>query len=212
MRATVLSAVLAACLAVPAQAQTGTAPAYPAPGTAPAYPGPSGFAPAYPPAPGAAPSYPPPGTPVPSYVPPTTTPPPGASAYSGARPGNEVGTGMSLPMGSSASNINGQDTRSQIAPNLPSPDVGPNASPVVYLRAAQAALTAGRTGEAQQALEQAQTRLLDRSVAYGETGSPSANPAVHQITQALQALGAGDPARCMQLIQLAIPQAQAMGQ
>ena len=85
---------------------------------------------------------------------------------------------MSMPMGSSASNIDAQDTRSQIAPNLPSPQLGPNASPVDYLRAAQSALAAGQTGEAQQALEEAQTRLLDRSVAYGQTNNPSDNPAV----------------------------------
>ena len=105
-----------------------------------------------------------------------------------------------------------QDTRSQIAPNLPSPQVGPNASPVDYLRAAQGALSAGQTGEAQQALEEAQTRLLDRSVPYGQTNNPSDNPAVAQITQALHALAAGDRGQCMQLIQSAIPAAQAMAE
>jgi hypothetical protein len=155
---------------------------------------------------------PPPGAPVPSYVPPSTTPPPGASPVTGARPGNEIGTGMSLPMGNSASNIDAQDTRSQIAPNLPSPQLGPNATPVDYMRAAQSALSAGQTGAAQEALEEAQTRLLDRSVAYGQTNNPSDNPAVAQITQALHALAAGDRGQCMQLIQSAIPAAQAMAQ
>ena len=114
MRSTLLSAVLVTGLITPALAQTGMPPA---PGTAPAYP-PLGTAPA----------YPPPGAPVPSYVPPTTTPPPGADSATGARPGNDVGTGMSLPMGTHASNIDGQDTRSEIAPNLPSPQLGPNAA------------------------------------------------------------------------------------
>jgi len=50
------------------------------------------------------PTYPPPGTPVPSYVPPSSTPPAGANYSTGARPGNEIGTGMSLPIGNSASN------------------------------------------------------------------------------------------------------------
>jgi hypothetical protein len=187
MRSTLLTAVLLASLITPAVAQTGMPPAL-----------------------GAAP--PPPGAPVPTYVQPTTTPPAGASYATGARPGNDIGTGMSLPMGTSASNINGQDTRSEIAPNLPSPQVGPNASPVDYLRAAQSALSAGQTGEAQQALEEAQTRLLDRSVPYGQTNNPSDNPAVAQITQALSALAAGDRGQCMQLIQSAIPAAQAMAQ
>jgi len=191
-----------------ALAQTGPAPAYP--------PAPAAPPPAYPPAPNALPpaalppAAPPPGAPIPSYVPPTTAVPPGANPETGARPGNEIGTGMSMPMGTNASNINQQDTRSQIAPNLPSPDLGPNASPVDYLRAAQNALAAGRTGEAQQALEQAETRLLDRSVPYGQTNAPSANPAISRITQALQALAAGDRAQCMQFIQAAIPEAQAM--
>ena len=86
--------------------------------------------------------------------------PPGTNPVTGARPGNDVGTGMSMPMGTRASNIDGSDTRSTIAPNLPSPSLGPDASPVDFLRAAQASLQAGRTGEAQQSLEMAQTRLL----------------------------------------------------
>ena len=110
-----------------------------------------------------------------------------------------------MPMGTRASNIDASDTRSMIAPNLPSPPVGPNANAVDYLRAAQSALQAGRTGEAQQSLEMAQTRLLDRSVPMGQTNNPSDNPAVTQISQALKALAAGDRAQTMQLIQSAIP-------
>ena len=110
-----------------------------------------------------------------------------------------------MPMGTRASNIDASDTRSMIAPNLPSPPVGPNASAVDYLRAAQTSLQAGRTGEAQQSLEMAQTRLLDRSVPMGQTNNPSDNPAVTQMSQALEGTGAGDRAQTMQLIQSAIP-------
>jgi hypothetical protein len=148
-----------------------------------------------------------PGTP-----PPGGRVPPGANPATGARPGNVIGTGMSLPMGTSASNIDQHDTRSLIAPNLPSPELGPNATPVDYLRAAQSALSAGQTGVAQQALEEAQTRLLDRSVEYGQTNNPSDNPAVRQIAMALHALSAGDTGQCVQFIQSAIPAAQAMAQ
>ena len=183
MRSTLFSVALAASLIPPALAQTSTGPAYPPPAGA-----------------------------VPSDVPPTAMAPAGADQATGARPGNVIGTGMSLPVGNSASNIDRNDTRSEIAPNLPSPDLGPNAMPVDYLRAAQSALSAGQTGVAQQALEEAQTRLLDRSVSYGQTNSPSDNPAVAQISQALHALAAGDTAQCMQLIQAAIPAAQAMAQ
>lgn len=136
--------------------------------------------------------------------------PPGANPATGARPGNDIGTGMSLPMGTRASNIDQSDTRSMIAPNLPTPPLGPDASAADYLRAAQNSLQAGRTGEAQQALEMAQTRLLDRSVPMGQTNNPSDNPAVTQISQALKALAAHDRMQTMQLIQSALPAATAM--
>jgi hypothetical protein len=138
--------------------------------------------------------------------------PPGTNPETGARPGNVVGTGMSLPMGTNASNIDQSDTRSQIAPNLPSPALGPEASPADYLRAAQQSLQAGRTGEAQQSLEMAETRLLDRSVPMGQGSVPDQNPVIGQINQALQALAAHDRARTMQLIQAAIPGAMASAQ
>ncbi len=138
--------------------------------------------------------------------------PPGANPATGARPGNDIGTGMSLPMSTHASNIDAADTRSRIAPNLPSPPIGPNAGPADYLRAAQSSLQAGRTGEAQQSLEMAQTRLLDRSVPMGQTNNPTDNPAVTQISQALKALAAGDRAGAMQSIQAAIPAAMASAQ
>lgn len=134
--------------------------------------------------------------------------PPGASTETGARPGNDVGTGMSLPTGSNASNLTPQGSASTIAPNLPPPPLADNAPVGDYLRAAQGALAAGRTGEAQQALEMAQTRMLDRSVPYGQTNNPSDNPAVGQISQALQALAAGDRAQCMALIQTALTTAR----
>jgi|HubBroStandDraft_1064217.scaffolds.fasta_scaffold496252_2 hypothetical protein len=138
--------------------------------------------------------------------------PPGANPVTGARPGNDIGTGMSMPMGTTASNINPTDTRSEIAPNLPSPAIGDNASAQDYLAAARNSLAAGRTGEAQQSLEMAETRLLDRSTPLFQTNTPSANPVVSQISQALQALAAGDRSRCMSLIEAAIPNARAAEQ
>jgi len=135
--------------------------------------------------------------------------PPGANPATGARPGNEIGTGMSMPLGTNASNIDANNTRSTIAPNLPSPPIGANANAVDYLRAAQRALQAGRTGEAQQSLEMAQTRLLDRSVPQEQTSNPSDNPAVTQVSQALKALAAHDRMQAMQLIDSAIPAAMA---
>ncbi len=41
--------------------------------------------------------------------------PPGANPQTGARPGNEIGTGQSLPRSNNAGNIGPQDTQSSIA-------------------------------------------------------------------------------------------------
>src|SRR5579862_2271701 len=97
--------------------------------------------------------------------------PPGTNPQTGARPGNDIGTGESLRLSNRAGNIGPQDTRSEIAPNLPSPSVGQDSPPAAYLRAARTALLQGRTGEAQQALEMAETRALDRSVPLFQTGT-----------------------------------------
>ncbi len=121
----------------------------------------------------------------------------------GARPGNDIGTGQSLPMSNSASNISPADARG-IAPNLPAPPVPEGSPPRVYLQAARQALVAGRTGEAQEALERAETRALDRSVNPANVNDPSQQPLVAQITAALQALSVRDRARTIQLIDQAL--------
>ncbi len=94
---------------------------------------------------------------------------------------------------------------------LPSPNLSEDAKPSDVLRAAEGALAAGRTGEAQDALEMAETRMLDRSVSLGQTNDPSQNPTVEQISHALQALTAHDRLTCMQFIGTAITSATAQG-
>lgn len=202
MRTMFLSATLAACLVTPALAQTGAAPAYPpyaSPppgyGAAPAYP-------AYPAAPPASPGY----APAQPGSLPGQTAAPSAAEQTGSVPYEPP---SAMPLSHQASNIDQQDTRSQLAPNLPAPQVGPDAGPVAYLQAAQAALAAGQTGETQEALGHAQTRLLDRSVPLGQVNAPDTNPAVTAISEARQALAAGDRARAMQMIETAIQAAQA---
>jgi hypothetical protein len=133
--------------------------------------------------------------------------PPGTDPATGARPGNDIGTGASLPQSNNASNIGPQDTKSTIAPNLPSPNVGEDASPRRYLEAARTALLVGHTGEAQQALEMAETRALDRSVPLFQTGVPSKSPLVGEIQQALDALGHGDRGQAVKIVEAAIPHA-----
>jgi hypothetical protein len=113
----------------------------------------------------------------------------GLNPATGARPGHEPGSGESLPRSGNASNIDQADSRSAIAPTLPRSGLGDNATSADYLRAARASLVAGHSGQAQQALEMAETRALDRSVAQGETNMPSDSRLVSRIRDALHALG-----------------------
>ncbi len=129
--------------------------------------------------------------------------PPGTNPETGARPGNEIGTGSSLPRSDRASHIL-PGAASTIAPNLPTPPIGENASSHDFLVAARGALAAGRTGEAQQALEMAETRRLDRSVPLFQTTAPISDPLAATIENALHALGAGDRDGAMRLIEQAI--------
>jgi hypothetical protein len=104
----------------------------------------------------------------------------------------------------------GSRTGTVLSP-LPSPDQTQGNRPSDYLRAAQSALTGGRTGEAEEALERAQTRMLDRSVPLGQTNDASDNPTIGQISQARQALAARNRVACLQLIETAIGSATAQG-
>ncbi len=118
--------------------------------------------------------------------------PAGANPETGARPGNVIGTGNSLPTSNRASNINPYDTRSLIAPRLPVPPVADNARPRRFLLVARQALQSGQTGVAQEALERAESRLLDRSVAPSRAAEPIRGPIVTEVANARQALGRGD--------------------
>jgi hypothetical protein len=122
----------------------------------------------------------------------------------GARPGHVPGVGTSLPMSNNASNIGPGDTHSTIAPTLPASSAGDSATPRDYLQAARASLVAGRTGQAQQSLEMAETRALDRSVVQGQTSTPSDNQLVSRIQDARHALGQGNKSHTIQLIDLAL--------
>ena len=123
----------------------------------------------------------------------------------GARPGHDPGVGLSYPLSTSSSNTGAGDVRSTIAPTLPQPDVGENATPQQLLAAARQSIMSGRTGQAQEALERAQTRLLDRDTPLFQTNIPSNHPAVMHINNALKALGSGDRTTAMAAIDPAIP-------
>ena len=115
----------------------------------------------------------------------------------------EYNGGRGVPTSARASNIAPSDTRSEIAPRLPAPDAGGN-SPEDFLRAAQRALAAGRTGQAQEALERAETRLLTRSTEASAASVADANPMVRQISEARSALGRRDTAAARQAITTAM--------
>jgi hypothetical protein len=105
-----------------------------------------------------------------------------------------------VPVSDKATNITSENTRSTIVPALPGPPVDDNARPIDYLKAAHEALTHGRTGEAQEALERAEARVLDRAVPLLQTSRQIDDPLVTQIRAARLALGSNDPTRAAQLI------------
>ena len=122
------------------------------------------------------------------------------ATYDGARPGNTPGTNNSLPTSDRASNINRSTAPSLIAPRLPEPAVGDSSSPREFLMAARRALQANRTGEAQEAMERAESRALDGNILASSMGEPSRQSMIQSISMARQRLAAGDRAGAMQAI------------
>lgn len=121
----------------------------------------------------------------------------------GARPGHEPGVGDSEPMSHRASNIDRGDTRGDIAPRLPVPNTNGN-GPEAYLAAADRALARHQTGAAQEALERAETRMLDRSVPQGQGNQPIQDPRIGSVNSALQALANHDYSAARQHTQQAM--------
>ncbi len=122
-----------------------------------------------------------------------------------ARPGHIPGEGESLPLSSKASNIGSSDTHNAIAPTLPASDVGIDGSIQAYLLEARQDLSvAGRTGQAQQALEMAESRALSRVIPPGEASGPSNSALVSQISAARTALGNSDTVSAIRQIDLAL--------
>ncbi|MDE1895446.1 MAG: hypothetical protein KGH91_00050 [Rhodospirillales bacterium] len=107
----------------------------------------------------------------------------------GALPGNDIGTRSSLPRSPNASNINSGDMTSTIAPTPPAPDVPPGSTVSAYLTSASQSLSARQTGTADEALEEAETAILQRSVPASMGNMPSSDPVVAQIEQARQDIG-----------------------
>ena len=81
---------------------------------------------------------------------------------------------------------------SAIAPRLPLPPVPENDPPRAFLEAARSAVDRRQTREAQEALERAETRLLDRAVGMNSAQEADDRRVVLDIGVARQALAAGD--------------------
>jgi hypothetical protein len=128
----------------------------------------------------------------------------GETQIPGIRPGHEPGIGQSFPLSDKASNITAADSKEPYAPTLPDTGLGENASPEAYLNVARDALEFGRTGQAQQALEMAETRLLAGDVLATQISNPSHSPRVSDIAAAREALGRGDTAAAINRIDEAL--------
>lgn len=115
--------------------------------------------------------------------------PPAAQAQNAAPGGPPYGPN---PTSNTASHLPTSTITSPIAPQLPSTGLGPNATIGQNLAVARSALTQGKTGLAQQALENAATLALTRSVPYRAGNVPDSSPLVKNISAALNALGQND--------------------
>ena len=80
--------------------------------------------------------------------------------------------------------------------------------PQDFLTRAQQDVQHRRAAAAEEALEQAETRLLDRSTLASEADQPDSSPAVQAISQAIAALGKHDWQTARQQIDTAMQQAQ----
>lgn len=118
----------------------------------------------------------------------------------GALPGNDIGTRSSLPKSPYVSNITPGDMKSTIAPTAPEPNVGPNANVQQLLTVASQAIKIGQTGTGNEALEQAETRILTRSAPQSQMDYTSHDPVVSEIGQARTALGAHNDTGAVQII------------
>jgi hypothetical protein len=113
------------------------------------------------------------------------------------------------PTSTVPTNTGPENTRTVWSPQLPAPAVSDAAPPAAFVRAAQAAIAAGRLGEAQEAIERAESRALDRTVRPSRATVPSHQPLVQQLAQARQLLGAGDRMGALRMLDRALANPEA---
>ena len=118
---------------------------------------------------------------------------PPTSAYRG---------GVGSPLSTTATNL-APSRPEAMGSRLPDPAAA-GATPRDLLMAAQRALSQGKTGAAQEALERAETRVLSRTTDPSMAGTPDQAMMVQNISQARRALGARDTAGAQRSISMAM--------
>ncbi len=102
--------------------------------------------------------------------------------------------GGKQPSSTMPSNVGPGSTHTLWSPQLPTPPVSEDSPPSAFIQAAETAIAAGRLGEAQEAIERAESRVLNRSVRPSKAGEASQQALVQQLSEARQALARGDRA------------------
>ena len=87
---------------------------------------------------------------------------------------------------------NAAPTDQRPAARLPDPPVPDGSPPSAFLAAARSAIAAGRNGEAIEAIERAESRLLIRSVRPSRAVIPSEQALVRLLAEARAALAQGE--------------------
>lgn len=87
---------------------------------------------------------------------------------------------------------------------LPAPAIDEDSSPLAFLLAAKSAVEAGRWGEAQEALERAESRVLTRSERPSRASAPSTQQIVGTLQRARRAVEARDRAKASDTIGAAL--------
>jgi hypothetical protein len=125
-------------------------------------------------------------------------------AFAAAPAFAQTPTGGNEPLSNMPTNTGPNNTHTVWSPRLPTPAAGEDAPPAAFIKSAQAAIAAGRLGEAQEAIERAESRALDRSVRPSRAGLPSGQALVKLLAQARQLLGNGDRGGAMQTLNQAV--------
>jgi len=101
------------------------------------------------------------------------------------------------------------DTRSPTSPAAPVPSAPADGSASAFLETARGSLAAGRTGEAREALERAEIRLLQRSAGLPQASPPDGERAVRDVGMARRALASHDRQGTLRAIDDALAAARA---